>query len=123
MKIGIVIAVIVLVGAVVFFATRKPKPVDKSIATYHRPVAEYSGGKKLIVAFTASWASVWQVTAVELAKLDHEKYDVCILDDAVDHEELAAFGIKFLPTVALVENGKIIKSVQNMMSIDQLKEW
>lgn len=42
---------------------------------------------------------------------------------SVDREEVRRFGVTFLPTVALVEDGKIAKRVQNLTSIDQLRDW
>ena len=99
------------------------KKVDKSLATYGCEIAEYRGGKKLVVAFTASWASFWKLTEHELAKLDKTRFDLCILDEATDRDQIRKFGIDFLPTVALVEDGKLTKRIQNLASIDQLKDW
>jgi hypothetical protein len=123
MKIAIAIGVLCIVAVIAFLVLRKPKLVDKSFATYAGAIGDYRGGKKLIVAFTASWASVWAVTAPELRKLDTQKFDLCILDASVDRDEVRRFGITFLPTVALVEDGKITKRVQNLTSIDQLRDW
>ena len=123
MKIFVVIVALCILGSVVFWLLRRPKPVDKSFATYTDPIADHRGDKKLVVAFTASWASVWAATASELKKLDSEKFDLCILDASVDRDEVRRFGITFFPTVALIEHGKITKSAQNLMSIDQLKDW
>lgn len=99
------------------------KKVDKSLATYSGEVTGYRGGKKLVVAFTASWASSWKLTEGELAKLDKTRFDLCIIDEATDREQIRKFGVDLLPTVALVEDGKIAKRVQNLVSIDQLKAW
>jgi len=123
MKIAIAIGVLCVVVVLALLVLRQPKPVDKSFATYTGGIGGYRGGKKLIVAFTASWASVWAVTAPELRKLDTQKFDLCILDASVDRDEVRRFGITFLPTVALVEDGKITKRVQNLTSIDQLRDW
>ncbi len=122
-KIILAIAVLCVVSMVLFLVLRKPKPVDKSFATYTGAVGDYRGGKKLVVAFTASWAGVWAVSAPELRKLDTQKFDLCILDATVDRDEVRRFGITFLPTIALVEDGKITKRVQNLTSIEQLKDW
>ena len=123
MNIAIAIAVLCAVGVVLFLVLRRPKPVDKSWATYTGPVADYQGGKKLVVVFTASWASVWPITERELKKLDREKFDLCILDTSVDRDEVRRFGITFFPTVALVEKGTIVKSVRNLTAFDQLEDW
>lgn len=119
---GIVLAVAVL-AAVVFFALRKPAPVDRSAATYTGPIGDYKGGKRLIIVFTASWASFWKLTAEEIKKIDRERFDVAILDQATDQAQIRQFGITFLPTVALFENGQLTKRVQNLTSIDQIKDW
>ena len=123
MKLALIIAAACLLGVVAFFLLRKPKLVDKSFATYGGRVADYKGKKKLVVAFTVTWASFWVVTASELKKLDTQKFDLCILDATVDQSEIRSFGITFFPTVALVEDGKILKSVQNLNSIELLKGW
>ena len=123
MKIAVAIGILCVLGVVLFLVLRKPKPVDKSFATYTGDVAACSGGKKLVVAFAASWASVWAVTALELKKLDIQKYDLCILDASVDRDEVRRFGITFLPTVALIEDGQITKRVQNLTDINQLRDW
>ena len=77
----------------------------------------------MIVVFTASWASVWKVTSKELRNLDFGRFDLHIVDDAVDRPVIKRFGITLLPTVARVENGHITKSIPNLLSIDQLKDW
>jgi preprotein translocase subunit SecG len=123
MKLLLIIGILFAIGIVVFLHLRKPKPVDKSAATYTGEIEAYRGNKKLIVVFTASWASVWKLTAVELRKLDFTRFDLCILDDAVDRPEIKRHGITFLPTVALVEAGQLTKRVQNMTSIEQIKDW
>lgn len=123
MKRLIVIVLACSVGAVLFWIFRKPKVVDKSLATYTGKIEDYRGNKKLIVAFTASWASFWKLTESELQKLDKDAFDLCIVDDALEHSIVKSFGINFLPTVALVEHGKITKKIQNLSSIDLLKDW
>jgi hypothetical protein len=123
MKIPIIIGVLCAIGVVVFFLNRKPTLVDKSLATYSGKLEDYRGGKKLIVVFTAAWASTWKLTEAELKKLDISQYDLCIFDDAVDRSEIRRYKIDFLPTVTLVENGTITKRVQNMTSIEQIKDW
>ncbi len=116
--------VLVLIG-VAYLALNKPKLVDKSNQTYTGKVSEYRGDKKLLVAFTASWASVWMLTNEELKKLDATKYDLLIFDEGIeaDRQEIKRFGIDFLPTVALIESGKIIKKAQNLSDISQLTNW
>jgi thioredoxin-like negative regulator of GroEL len=99
------------------------KKIDKSLATYSGEVSAYSGSKKLVVAFTASWASFWKLSEQELRKLDKTRFDLCILDADHDREQVRKFGVDLLPTVALIEDGKITKRVQNLASIDQLKDW
>jgi thioredoxin-like negative regulator of GroEL len=123
MKLIILLLVVGVAVLVLFILLRKPVPVDCSIATYVGPISEYKGNKKLVVAFTASWASMWKLTAEELKKLDKERFDLAILDQATHKTEIKRFGIAFLPSVALVENGKIVKSIQNLSSIEQIKDW
>ena len=124
MKILLIIpGVLVLLVILFYLFIRKPKPVDKSLATYAGRIEDYQGDKKLIVVFTASWASVWKVTVEALRKLDFARFDLHILDDATDRPEIKRHGITLLPTVALVENGRMTKSIPNMTSIDQIKDW
>ncbi|MEI7730764.1 MAG: hypothetical protein WCO56_14420 [Verrucomicrobiota bacterium] len=119
----LIIGILFAVGIVVFLLFRKPKLVDKSAATYTGRIEDYRGNKRLIVVFTASWASVWKLTEETLKSLDFTRFDLCILDDAVDRQEIRRHGITLLPTVALVEAGHLTKRIQNMTSIEQLKDW
>ena len=118
----IIIALVLLAVASGVFISRKPKLVDKSLATYTGPTSDYAGNKKLVVAFTASWASFWKITEEELAKIDLSTFDLSIKDQEIDKDEIQKFGIKFLPTVLVIENGKITKQIQNLSKIEQLKE-
>lgn len=121
----IIVGILAFSVLVALLLLRKPSVVNKSLATYTGKIEDYRGGKKLLVAFTASWASVSKITLEELKKLDLSRFDLCILDDddAVDQPEIKRLGIDFLPTIALVEDGKLTKRVQNMMSIEQIKDW
>jgi hypothetical protein len=124
MKILIItLGVLILLGFLIFRFVRKPKPVDKSLATYAGKIKDYRGDKKLVVVFTASWASVWKVTVEALRKLDFSRFDLHILDDATDRLEIKRHGITLLPTVILVENGRITKSIPNLTTIDQIRDW
>lgn len=123
MKTAVIMTICVCVLFVGYLLVRKPRTADKSIATYHGPVSEYRGGKKLIVVFTASWASFWKLTAEELSKLDKQRFDLAILDQATDEAEIRKFSITFLPTVALVEEGRITRKVQNLSDIAQIRDW
>ena len=119
----IILAIVLFLGFVFVLFTRKSKPVDKSLATYTGTIKDYRGDKKLVVAFTASWARVWSVTAEALKQLDFARFDLHILDDAIDRPEIKLYGITLLPTVALFENGVITKSIPNLTSIDQIRDW
>ena len=123
MKYIIASLLIVVIGIIVYAMVRKPRLVDKSLATFHGHIRDYHGDKRLVVAFTASWASVWIATCEELRKLDRDKFDLCILDGAVDSDEISQWGVRFFPTVALVQDGEIIDQVQNLTNIDQLADW
>jgi hypothetical protein len=124
MKILIIaLGFLVLLAFLVFLFTKKSKPVDKSLSTYSGRIEDYRGDKKLVVVFTASWASVWKVTVEELRKLDFARFDLCIIDDSTNLAEIKRHGITLLPTVALVESGRITKSIPNLTSIDQIKDW
>ena len=119
----ITLGILVLLAFLVFLFTRKPKAVDKSLATYTGKIEDYRGDKKLVVVFTASWASVWKVTVEELRKLDFARFDLRIIDDSTDRPEIKRHGITLLPTVALVESGRVTKTIPNLTSIDQIKDW
>jgi hypothetical protein len=124
MKILIIsLGVLALLAFLAFLFIRKPKPVDTSLATYTGRIEDYRGDKKLVVVFTASWASVWKVTVEELRKLDFARFDLRIIDDSTERPEIKRHGITLLPTVALVESGRITKSIPNLTRIDQMKDW
>ncbi len=119
----IAFGVLALLAFLALLLTRKSKPVDTSLATYTGRIEDYRGDKKLVVVFTASWASVWKVTVEELRKLDFARFDLRIIDESTEHPEIKRHGITFLPTVALVENGRITKSIPNLTRINQIKDW
>ena len=119
----IAFGVLALLAFLALLLTRKPKPVDTSLATYTGRIEDYRGDKKLVVVFTASWASVWKVTVEELRKLDFARFDLRIIDESTEHPEIKRHGITLLPTVALVENGRITKSIPNLTRINQIKDW
>ena len=124
MKILIIVLGVLMLLVFVYFAfIRKPNRVEKSLATYDGNIEDYRGNKKLIVVFTASWASVWKVTAEELQRLDFDRFDLSIIDDATERSEIKRHDITVLPTVALVENGRIAKSIPNLTSISQVEDW
>ena len=119
----IAFGVLALLAFLALLLTRKSKPVDTSLATYTGRIEDYRGDKKLVVVFTASWASVWKVTVEELRKLDFARFDLRIIDESTEHPEIKRHGITLLPTVALVENGRITKSIPNLTCINQIKDW
>ena len=119
----IAFGVLALLAFLAVLLTRKSKPVDTSLATYTGRIEDYRGDKKLVVVFTASWASVWKVTVEELRKLDFARFDLRIIDESTEHPEIKRHGITLLPTVALVENGRITKSIPNLSRINQIKDW
>lgn len=123
MKIFIILGVLVVLACVTFLFIKKPRPVDKSLATYSGRIEDYQGNKKLVVAFTASWASVWMLTEEQLKKLDFNRFDLRIIDDSIEPAEARRHGITLLPTVVLVESGRISKSIPNLTSIDQIRDW
>lgn len=120
---ALITVLVCLVAAVLFWLLRKPRAIDQSLASYAGKIEDYRGDKKLIVAFTAPWASVWKLTEAELGKLDRTRFELCIVDAAVDREIVKTLRIDFFPTVARVENGKTTKRIQNLTKIDQLKDW
>ena len=119
----IAFGVLALLAFLALLLTRKSKPVDTSLATYTGRIEDYRGDKKLVVVFTASWASVWKVTVEELRKLDFARFDLRIIDESTEHPEIKRHGITLLQTVALVENGRITKSIPNLTRINQIKDW
>ena len=123
MKYIIIIAALVVVAIIYFAFSGSKKLIDKSIQTYSGKISDYKGNKKLIVAFTASWASVWVATSEEMKKIDREKFDLLILDAEIDANEIKEYNVDFFPTVAFIENGKISNRVQNLMSIKQIDGW
>src|SRR4051812_8479196 len=116
------LAIVVGIGIIVL-ACRPKKVVDRSMQTNAGSIEGYRGNKKLLVAFTASWASVWAATKEELRKIDHAKYDLAVVDVGTDRDAVSKWGIDILPTVALVEDGKIVKKQPNLMDIKQIEAW
>ena len=101
--------------------TRKPGESAVAVTpTYDGPIDQYQGGKTLLVAVHARWASVWPATADALSKVDHAKYDVKLIDADENKQAVQDLGVKIIPTVIVFRDGQEITRLPNMMSLDQL---
>lgn len=114
---GILLAVVAIAWRLTL---GKPRAVPLPPTTYDGPVEQYRGGKTLLVAVYAPWASVWQVTADVLSKIDKSQYDLMLVN--VDHKHPVAeqMGVDIIPTVIAYRDGKELVRIPNLMSLDQL---
>ena len=121
MKIPFVLLGIVILLALAWIVTRRSNYQPSIQPTFTGDPFSYEGDKKLIVAVYASWAPVWKATEAELAKLDLSKYDLRLV--SADHETGLSkrLGTKIVPTVFLFEDGKIVKTLPNLMQINELQ--
>jgi hypothetical protein len=78
------------------------------------------GGKTLVVAVHAPWASVWRATAEALAKADPAVYDIMLIDADRDKQAVRDLGVDIIPTVIVYKDGPEIGRRPNLMSLDQL---
>jgi hypothetical protein len=117
MKYVLIALALIAVAVIVWFLTRKPRESAVAVTpSYDGPVDQYSGGKTLLVAVHARWASVWPATADALSKVDRAKYDVKL----VDADQNKDLGVRIIPTVIVYRDGKEVTRLPNMMSVDQL---
>jgi hypothetical protein len=117
---------LVLIGLVILIAivwvVLKRKPYEPTIqSTYQGEPSDYRGGKTLLVAVYAPWAPVWQATEAELAKVDKSKYDILLVSADREKDKVRTLGVNIVPTVLVIQDGKTIKTLPNMMSIDQIQ--
>ncbi len=121
MKYLLIALALVVVAVIAWFVTRKPPEAAVAVTeTYHGPIDQYSGGKTLLVAVHASWASVWPATADALSKVDPAKYDIKLIDADQNKQAIRDLGVKILPTVIVYRDGEEVTRLPNMMSLDQL---
>jgi hypothetical protein len=105
--------------------TSTPDGSDGGVAaavtsTYDGPIEQYKGGKTLLVAVHARWASVWPMTADALSKVDRGRYDVKLIDADRNKRLVQDLGVKIIPTVIVYRDGREVARLPNMMSLDQL---
>jgi thioredoxin-like negative regulator of GroEL len=121
MKYVLIALALVVVAVIVWFATRKPRESAVAVTpTYDGPIEQYSGGKTLLVAVHARWASVWPATADALSKVDRAKYDIKLIDADQNKQVVQDLAVKIIPTVLVYRDGKEVTRLSNMMSLDQL---
>lgn len=122
MLLYVIEAVVLLVVVVIawMLTMGKGRTVPLPTATYDGPIDQYQGGKTLLVAVYAPWASVWQVTADVLSKIDPSVYDLKLIN--VDHKHPVAEQMKvdIIPTVIAYRDGKELVRIPNLMSLEQL---
>jgi hypothetical protein len=121
MKIALIVVGIVAVAAIIWFLARRPRELAVELSpTYDGPIDQYRGGKTLLVAVHAPWASVWRATAGALTKVDRALYDIKLIDADRDKQTVRDLGVDIIPTVIVYKNGHEVARRPNMMSIDQL---
>ncbi|MDR3633548.1 MAG: thioredoxin family protein [Isosphaeraceae bacterium] len=121
MKYALIAIAILAAAGVAWYLTRKPpSPMIVIRPTYDGPISQYQGGKTLLVAVYAPWASVWRATSEALAGVDHSRYDLAMIDADRDRQAVRDLGVEIIPTVLVFREGKEIARLPNMMSLDQL---
>lgn len=122
MMLYVIEAVVLLV--VVAIAWRltlgKSRVIPLPTATYDGPIEQYHGGKTLLVAIYAPWASVWQVTADVLSKIDPAQYDLKLINADGNRPVVDQMGVVIIPTVIAYREGREIVRIPNLMSLEQL---
>ena len=121
MKKFLILLAIVALGAFIWKVSRKSSYEPSLQPTYRGDPFAYAGNKTLVVAVYAGWASVWTAaTESELAKLDMEKYDLCLVSADNDREMTKRLGADIVPTVFVFRDGKVAESFPNLMSVEAI---
>ena len=121
MKYALIGAGLALAAVLIWSLVRRPKPPTAAlVATYDGPIERYHGGKTLLVAVHAPWASVWRATAEALAKADPAVYDLKLIDADRDKQAVRDLQVEVIPTVIVVRDGREVARRPNLMSLDQL---
>lgn len=121
MKYAFIAVTLIAIAVLAWFFTRKPRESAVAVvATYNGPIDQYKGGKVLLVAIHARWASVWPATADALSKADPAKYDIKLIDADQNKQAVHDLDVKIIPTVIVCRDGKEVARLPNMMSVDQL---
>lgn len=120
MKPLLIVAAVGILLAVGWLLIRRPKYEPTIESTYQGEPMEYQGEKTLIVAVYAPWAGVWNVTEAELAKLDKTRYDLALISADNEKERVRSLQVEIVPTVLVIRDGKILKRLPNLMSLDQI---
>lgn len=81
--------------------------------------------KKVIIDFWAMWCNPCKMMQPVLDDLNAElgdKIKIGKINIDNDPELASSFGVMSIPTFIVFENGKMIKSIVGMQSLDKLKE-
>jgi len=120
MKTALILLAIAVLIALAWAFLRKSNYEPAIPSTYTGDPFAYDGNKTLVVAVYAPWASVWRATEPELAKLDLSKYDLRLVSADREAELARRFGGTIVPTVYVFQNGKIVKTLPNLMRIEDV---
>jgi hypothetical protein len=121
MKYVVAVIAIVLVAVLVWYFTRKPRASAVPLApSYDGAIKDYVGGRTLLVAVHAPWASVWPATADALSNVDRSQYDLKLVDADQNKALVQELDVKIVPTVIVYRDGREVARLPNMMSLDQL---
>jgi thioredoxin 1 len=77
---------------------------------------------KKILRFTASWCGPCKMLAKNLESVKSEM-PIEVVDIDVHPEVATEFGIRGVPTLVMIEDGKENKRLVGMRSLKELEEW
>lgn len=82
-------------------------------------------GKRILIDFYADWCGPCKAVAPAVERLAQENPELEVLKVNIDREPLAAaaFGVRAIPTLALVQNGTFAAMKVGAMSYGQLADW
>ena len=121
MRYLVILLALLAIIVLAYLFLRKPDRSAVAVeATYDGPIEQYTGGKTLLVAVYAPWASVWPATAEALSEVDPAEYDITLIDADQDKQAVADLAVEIVPTVIVYRENREIARLPNMMSLDQL---
>ena len=84
---------------------------------------ELTQNKWVLLDFYASWCAPCHMLGHELEELSDEKYDIVKIDIDENEQLAKEYGIMVVPTMIILNNGKVEKKVTGYHTKNQITEF